>query len=75
MIDGDMEKRRLWARVLESRQQKGLPYIMFTDNANRNRPQVYKDKDYAHSLNATCASEDYCYLLAKKNRFICCCRL
>ena len=27
MIDGDVEKRRLWARVLESRQQKGLPYI------------------------------------------------
>lgn len=45
MIDGDMEKRKLWARVLESRQQKGLPYIFFTDNVNRNRPQVYKDKN------------------------------
>ena len=43
MIDGDAEKRRIWARVLESRQQKGLPYIFFTDNVNRNKPQVYKD--------------------------------
>ena len=43
MIDGDKEKRNLWARVLESRQQKGLPYIFFSDNVNRNKPQVYKD--------------------------------
>src|SRR3546814_20822127 len=25
MVDGDMDKRAIWARVLESRQQKGLP--------------------------------------------------
>ncbi|HNS42384.1 MAG TPA: ribonucleotide-diphosphate reductase subunit alpha, partial [Taishania sp.] len=37
MIDGDVEKRALWAKVLESRQQKGLPYIFFTDNVNRNK--------------------------------------
>lgn len=43
MIDGDKEKRNLWARVLESRQQKGLPYIFFSDNVNRHKPQVYKD--------------------------------
>jgi ribonucleoside-diphosphate reductase alpha chain len=46
MIDGDMDKRKIWARVLESRQQKGLPYIFFTDNVNRNKPQVYKDRNY-----------------------------
>lgn len=44
MVDGDMEKRRLWAKVLESRQQKGMPYLFFTDNVNKNKPQVYKDK-------------------------------
>jgi ribonucleoside-diphosphate reductase len=44
MVDGDMEKRRIWAKVLESRQQKGLPYLFFTDSVNRNKPQVYKDK-------------------------------
>lgn len=44
MIDGDIEKRTVWAKVLESRQQKGLPYIFFSDNINRNKPQVYKDK-------------------------------
>lgn len=44
MVDGDMEKRRIWAKVLESRQQKGMPYLFFTDNVNKNKPQVYKDK-------------------------------
>lgn len=44
MIDGDASKREVWAKVLESRQEKGLPYIFFTDNVNRNKPQVYKDK-------------------------------
>ncbi len=43
MIDGDAEKRNIWAKVLESRQQKGLPYIFFTDNINRNKPDIYKD--------------------------------
>lgn len=52
MIDGDMDKREVWAKVLESRQEKGLPYIFFTDNVNRNKPQVYKDKELAiHSSN------------------------
>lgn len=45
MIDGDAEKRAIWAKVLESRQQKGLPYIFFSDNVNRNKPQVYRDKN------------------------------
>ena len=40
MIEGDMDKRKTWAKVLENRQQKGLPYIFFTDNINRNKPQV-----------------------------------
>lgn len=44
MIDGDKDKREIWAKVLESRQQKGLPYLFFTDNINRNKPEVYKDK-------------------------------
>lgn len=44
MINGDMPKREIWAKVLQSRQQKGLPYVFFTDNVNRNKPQVYKDQ-------------------------------
>ena len=42
MIDGDVKKRKIWAKVLESRQQKGLPYIQFSDNVNATRPEIYK---------------------------------
>jgi len=45
MKAGDPEKRRLWAKVLQRRSEIGYPYIMFGDNVNKNKPQVYKDKD------------------------------
>lgn len=70
MIDGDMEKRAVWAKVLESRQQKGLPYIFFSDNINRNKPQVYKDK------NLRIYSSNLCSEIALPSNFdesfICC---
>ncbi|MDO5636782.1 MAG: ribonucleoside-diphosphate reductase subunit alpha [Myroides sp.] len=70
MIDGDMEKREIWAKVLESRQQKGLPYIFFTDNVNRNKPEVYKDKEmriYASNLCSEIALPS-----SKDESFVCC---
>lgn len=72
MVDGDMEKRRIWAKVLESRQQKGLPYLFFTDNVNKNKPQVYKDKkmQITHSNLCIAGSDrvvsNYGYLTAKE---------
>ena len=55
MIDGDMEKRGIWAKVLQSRQQKGMPYILFSDNVNRNKPQVYKDKNMRINASNLCS--------------------
>ncbi len=55
MIDGDVEKRQIWAKVLESRQQKGLPYIFFSDNVNKNKPQVYKDKNLRINASNLCS--------------------
>lgn len=46
MIGGDEEKRTLWAKVLQSRGEMGYPYIFFTDNANENAADVYKDKNH-----------------------------
>lgn len=70
MIDGDMDKRKIWAKVLQSRQQKGLPYIFFTDNVNRNKPQVYKD------LNRTIYGSNLCSEIMlpsiEDESFICC---
>lgn len=44
MVNGDLEKRKIWAKVLTRRTQLGFPYIMFSDNANNNTVDVYKDK-------------------------------
>ena len=45
MLDGDKQKRSVWAKVLESRSETGLPYIFNKDNVNNNKPDVYKDKN------------------------------
>ena len=53
MIDGDNQKRTVWAKVLQSRGEMGYPYIFFTDNANNGAADVYKDKNlpiYASNL-------------------------
>lgn len=70
MIDGDAEKRSLWAKVLESRQQKGLPYIFFTDNVNTNKPQVYKD--HGLSINASNLCSEIMLPSTTDESFICC---
>lgn len=70
MIDGDTEKREIWAKVLESRQEKGLPYIFFTDNVNRNKPQVYKDK--CLSINASNLCSEIMLPSSFEESFICC---
>ncbi|WP_299049647.1 ribonucleoside-diphosphate reductase subunit alpha [uncultured Polaribacter sp.] len=53
MIEGDVEKRSIWAKVLQSRGEIGYPYILFRDNANNGTVDVYKDKKleiYASNL-------------------------
>ena len=52
MEDGDKEKREIWAKVLKSRREKGIPYIFFSDTVNKNKPQIYKDTNSTiHSSN------------------------
>lgn len=70
MIDGDREKREIWARLLECRQQKGLPYIFFTDNVNKNKPQVYKDLNYIIHASNLCS--EIMLPSTEDESFICC---
>jgi len=44
MIDGDYDKRRIWAKVIKKRFESGYPYIFFTDNVNNGAPAMYRDK-------------------------------
>ena len=53
MVDGDKDKRKIWAKVIQKRFESGYPYIMWSDTVNKNKPQVYKDnrmKIYASNL-------------------------
>ena len=70
MIDGDVPKREIWAKLLECRQQKGLPYIFFTDNVNRNKPQVYKDLNY--TIHASNLCSEIMLPSTEDESFICC---
>jgi ribonucleoside-diphosphate reductase alpha chain len=44
MINGDKEARKIWGLVIKKRFESGYPYIFFSDNANNQAPQMYKDK-------------------------------
>ncbi|WP_133473999.1 ribonucleoside-diphosphate reductase subunit alpha [Sediminibacterium goheungense] len=70
MIEGDISKREIWAKVLECRQQKGLPYLFFTDNVNREKPQVYKDQNY--TIHASNLCSEILLPSSLDESFICC---
>lgn len=70
MKEGDEEKRAVWAKVIQRRGEIGYPYILFTDNANKGRPDVYKDKDmkiYASNLCSEIMLPSY-----ENESFVCC---
>lgn len=58
MIAGDVEKRKIWARVLELRSSLGYPYIFFTDTANKNTVDCYKDKGLKINHSNLCVTGD-----------------
>ena len=70
MEDGDKEKREIWAKVLKSRREKGIPYIFFSDTVNKNKPQIYKD------TNSTIHSSNLCLEIflptSESESFVCC---
>jgi len=70
MIDGDKKKRKIWAKVLQRRAEKGYPYLFFDDNVNNNLPQTYKDKGLKINHSQMC-SEIIEYTDEKKS-FVCC---
>lgn len=59
MKEGDAEKRRIWAKVLQRKAESGIPYLFFKDNVNNQKPDVYKDKDMTiYASNLCCVSGD-----------------
>lgn len=52
---GDADKRRIWAKVLQRRSEIGYPYILYSDNVNKNKPKVYLDKNMKIHASNMCA--------------------
>jgi ribonucleoside-diphosphate reductase alpha chain len=70
MIEGDKKKRDVWAKVLKSRSEVGMPYIFFTDNANKGAPQVYKDK--GRKIHGSNVCSEIMLSSNEEESFVCC---
>ncbi len=70
MIEGDEQKRALWAKVIQARNEVGYPYIMFSDNANKNTVDVYKDK--GHTIYASNMCSEIMLPSNEEWSFVCC---
>lgn len=70
MIEGDTEKRSIWAKVLQSRVEIGYPYIFFTDTVNNNTVDVYKDKGLKINQSNLCT--EIKLPINDKWSFVCC---
>ena len=53
MKAGDGDKRKIWAKIIQRRNEFGFPYIMFKDNSNNNSP--YKELDMEITASNLCS--------------------
>ena len=68
--NGDIEKRKIWAKIAKRRSEFGFPYIIYLDNCNNSRPQVYVDKDMFIKTSNICSEIiEYC---DDEKTFACC---
>ena len=70
MIEGDMDKREICAKVLQRRGEIGYPYIFFKDNANNGAPEVYQKNKY--SINASNLCTEIMLPTNDNWSFVCC---
>lgn len=70
MVEGDVEKRKIWAKIIQRRTEIGYPYIMFSDTVNNNTVDVYKDKGF-RIYNSNLCSE-IALPTADDISFVCC---
>jgi len=68
MIDGNEEKRKIWAKVIKQRIQVGYPYIMFKDTSNRNSPY----RDIGGEITASNLCSEIQLPTTSTESFVCC---
>ncbi len=68
MKAGDTAKRRVWAKLIQTRSEIGYPYLFFRDNANRNTPYF----DLGYDINASNLCTEIFLPSDSDNSFVCC---
>ena len=68
MKDGDADKRKIWAKVIQRRNEFGYPYIMFKDNTNNNSPY----KELGLEITASNLCSEIQLPTDSFNSFVCC---
>jgi ribonucleoside-diphosphate reductase alpha chain len=70
MVDGDQDKRKIWAKIIQRRTEIGYPYILFSDTVNNNTVDVYKDKGMRIHGSNLCS--EICLPTNDEISFVCC---
>ena len=70
MTEGDKDKRKIWASVIKKRFETGYPYIFFTDNANNQAPEAYKEKKL--KIHASNLCSEIALHSSEDESFVCC---
>jgi ribonucleoside-diphosphate reductase alpha chain len=65
---GDPDKRKVWAKVIQRRNEFGFPYIMFKDNSNNNSPY----KEIGLDITASNLCSEIQLPTDSFNSFVCC---
>ena len=68
MKGGDPTKRKIWAKIIQRRNEFGFPYIMFKDNSNNNTPY----KELGMEITASNLCSEIQLPTDSLNSFVCC---
>jgi ribonucleoside-diphosphate reductase alpha chain len=68
MKGGDPTKRKIWAKIIQRRNEFGFPYIMFKDNSNNNSPY----KELGLEITASNLCSEIQLPTDSFNSFVCC---
>jgi ribonucleoside-diphosphate reductase alpha chain len=68
MKEGDKNKRKIWAKIIQRRSEFGFPYIMFKDNSNNNSPY----KELGLEITASNLCSEIQLPTDSFNSFVCC---
>ena len=68
--EGDRESREIWATIIKKKVETGFPYIMFKDNVDKYKNDIYKLKDLKINNSNLCTE----ILLSNSHleTFVCC---